>query len=227
MQKLRIIHYTSTRISFAIAVFLCVMAIEAKCNNPHDIYAGSYFDGYVGLLQLNPNNTEVAFRSKTRARLYSVAAIGIPTAFAIVTSRGYQLSRPTGSSILMMATGWLIGPSTGSIYADDWQLARRSMAIRAIGAAVIISGYVLSENGPDIDTGRLMQIAGAGFLAGHAIYDTIVLSAHSVEYHNLTLKIEAGISFWDMNGHYLNIGSASAMADGLMSIPRIGIVFSL
>jgi len=227
MQKLRIIHYTSTCFFLSLAVIVSVLSSVAKCHSIRDNNEGAYLYGQVGLRQENLTDDEIVFRSKTRARMYSAAAICIPTAFAIVTSRGYQLSKPTGSSILMMASGWLVGPSAGSIYADDWQLARRSMAIRTIGAVVMISGYVLSENGPDSDAGQIMQIAGAGFLAGHALYDAIVLSAHSVDYYNLTLKIEAGISFWNSNWRNLDIRPAPAMTEVLMITPSIGIAFRL
>ena len=136
-------------------------------------------------------------KSKSRARLYSLAATTVPLALAMLNARGYRMSEQSGTSIIMISSGILIGPSAGSIYADDWTLAKQNILIRSFCAALLVSGHFIKRHGNSRSLGQSLQISSGLLLAGHALYDTIFLSAHSVEYHNARIRMEAGLSFVD------------------------------
>lgn len=135
------------------------------------------------------------FKSKLRARLYSAAATTIPLALARFNARGYRISEQTGTSIVLISSGILVGPSAGSIYADDWTLAKRSILVRSASAAVMISGHFMRDNEDTEVLGSSLLISSGLLLAGHALYDMMFLSAHSVDYHNAGIRLGAGLSF--------------------------------
>lgn len=135
-------------------------------------------------------------KSKSRARWYSVAATTVPMALARLNARGYRLSEQSGTSIILISSGILVGPSAGSIYADDWALANRSMLIRSVSAAILVSGYYIKKNENLEALGLSLQLSSGLLLAGHALYDIIFLTAHSVEYHNARIRMETGLSFF-------------------------------
>ena len=91
-----------------------------------------------------------------------------------------------------------MGPSAGSLYADDWGIIRNGVITRSLSLALVITGSILNEqNGDDdqmLNLGRVLQLTGLGFFAGSALYDTIFVSAHSVEYHNARIRMEMGAS---------------------------------
>lgn len=135
------------------------------------------------------------FKSKTRARLYSAISTTVPVALARLNARGFRPSEQSGTSILLFASGSIVGPSAGSIYADDWDLAKRSILIRSFNAAILTSGHYMKRNEDLESLGSGLMLSGAAFLIGHALYDIFFLSAHSVEYSNAMIKIQAGLSF--------------------------------
>ncbi len=138
------------------------------------------------------------FKSKTRARLYSVTFTSAPLIFARLNSRGINLSDQTGTSIALLSSGILFGPSAGSIYANDWELARNGIFIRTGCSALLLAGHYFRERLEDDEginiAGLLMQISGGVLLTASSLYDIIFNSAHSVEYHNARVRMEAGLS---------------------------------
>ena len=134
-------------------------------------------------------------KSKTRAQVYSIAATTVPLVLARLSARGPRLSEQTGTSILLFATGVILGPSAGSIYADDWELAGRSIKIRTASTAFSASGYFIRQSNISESLGLIMMVSGGLLLAGHALYDILFLSAHSVNYHNARLRLEAGLTY--------------------------------
>lgn len=151
-----------------------------------------------GSLSLNGNDIVKApqFKSKTRARLYSAGYTALPILLARGMSIGYRLSDQSASSLLLITSGIIVGPSGGSLYADDWNLARRSILIRSVCTAFIIAGHFArnKDNEFSEDAALVMQVSSGLFLAGHALYDIFFLSAHSVEYYNLRIRMETGLS---------------------------------
>ncbi|MEX2632848.1 MAG: hypothetical protein WD267_02360 [Balneolales bacterium] len=133
-------------------------------------------------------------KSKTHARFHSLGYTTLPILLARAMSIGFKPSDQTGSSLLLISTGIIIGPSGGSLYADDWNLAKKSILIRSVSAGVTVSGYLLKDAETTKYLGQVMQIAGGILLAGHALYDILILSAHSVDYYNLRVRMEAGLS---------------------------------
>ena len=102
------------------------------------------------------------------------------------------------TSMFLIISGSVMGPSSGSIYADDWGIIRNGVITRSLSLALVITGSILNEYYHDDDhllsIGRVMQLTGLGFFAGSAIYDTFFVSAHSVQYHNARVKMGVGIS---------------------------------
>ncbi len=155
-------------------------------------------DGYHSNIPGTYTNGETTEKkSKSRARLYSIAATTVPMALAMLNARGYRLSEQSGTSIILISAGILVGPSAGSIYADDRALANRSILIRSASAAILVSGHFIKKNENLEALGLGLQFSSGLFLAGHALYDIFFLSAHSVEYHNATIRMEAGLSFFN------------------------------
>lgn len=134
------------------------------------------------------------FKSKSRARLYSAGYTVLPIVLARGMSNGYRLSDQSSASVLLIASGIIAGPSGGSIYADDWNLARRSIIIRSVSAAFIVSGYLIRDHVSQEGPGLVMMVSGGLFMTGHALYDILFLSAHSVDYYNMRIRLEAGLT---------------------------------
>ncbi|TVQ66333.1 MAG: hypothetical protein EA363_13075 [Balneolaceae bacterium] len=91
-----------------------------------------------------------------------------------------------------------MGPSAGSIYADDWGIIRNGVITRTLSMSLVVTGSILSENHADdnhlLSVGRVLQVTGLVFFTGSALYDTIVVSAHSVDYHNANIRMGVGAS---------------------------------
>ncbi len=91
-----------------------------------------------------------------------------------------------------------MGPSAGSIYADDWGIIRNGVITRSLSTSLVVAGSILRENHADdnhlLSIGRVLQLTGLVFFAGSTLYDTIVVSAHSVDYHNANVRIGVGAS---------------------------------
>jgi len=161
---------------------------------PSDDY--KYILHFPDNMRLNSFNPEL--KSKTRARLYSAGYTLLPLILARGFASSYRISDQSVSSSLIISSGLLIGPSAGSIYADDWSLVRRNIFIRSGSAALLVSGYIINgnQNLDDNVAGLLMQIAGGFLLTTNVLYNIIYISAHSVDYYNARIKIEAGLSYY-------------------------------
>ncbi len=137
-------------------------------------------------------------KSRARARIYSVVFTTVPISLSRVASKGWALSDQSITSLFLISSGALFGPSAGSIYADDWSLARNGIYIRSACALVVLAGAVMREKYADDShlksVGTVAQLTGLGFLAGSALYDIIFVSVHSVDYHNVRIRLDAGIS---------------------------------
>lgn len=135
-------------------------------------------------------------KSKTRARLHSAGYTAVPILLARGISKGFRLSDQSGTSMALLTAGIIAGPSAGSIYADDWDLAKRSMVLRSVSTTLIVAGYFIHRADDDLSkgVGLAMQIIGGTFLTGHALYDIIFLSAHSVDYYNMQVRLKAGMT---------------------------------
>lgn len=178
---------------------------------------------------LDPENQgdHSGFKSKTRARMYSTAATTIPVALARLNARGFHPSEQSGTSLLLLASGMIAGPSAGSFYADDWNLAQRSMLIRSSGASVLVAGYYMRDYEDIESLGSGMMLSGAAFLVSHALYDIFFLSAHSVDYYNAKVKLQAGLSHSDLLPHaWLQTYPADAPRNSIWLIPTMSISLS-
>ncbi len=149
---------------------------------------------------LNPEIEEEVpeFKSKSLARLHSVAFTTIPLALARLNSRGYRLPEQSGTSILLIIPAVIVGPSAGSIYSDDWPLARRSIIIRSSTFSMLVSGYFIRQNEDFEALGLSLLVSSGLLLAFHSLYDIIFLSSHSVDYYNARIRMETGLTIHNL-----------------------------
>jgi hypothetical protein len=91
---------------------------------------------------------------------------------------------------IMVLGGIVIGPSAGSIYADDWRRATYGMIIRSggilvasAGVGALISGALGSDDSV-AGLGVVLFAGGLAVTAGSMIYDIILSSQRSVEDYN-------------------------------------------
>ena len=157
----------------------CVESVAPKINPPSDFETPD-------------------LKSKSKARMYSVVFTTVPIGLSRIASNGWKLSDQSITSMFLIVSGSVMGPSAGSIYADDWGIIRNGVITRSLSLALIITGSILNEQHSNDDhllnLGRVLQFTGLGFFAGSALYDTIFVSAHSIEYHNARVRMEMGAS---------------------------------
>lgn len=138
------------------------------------------------------------FKSKSNARMYSAVFTSVPIGMSRIASNGWKLSDQSITSMFLLVSGSIMGPSAGSIYADDWSIIRNGVITRSLSLALVITGSILNEQHNNADNllilGRVLRFTGLGIFAGSAFYDTIFVSAHSVEYQNARIRMEMGAS---------------------------------
>lgn len=162
-------------------------------------------------------------KSKTRARMYSAASVTVSIALARLNARGFRPSEQSGTSLLLLASGLIAGPSAGSMYADDWDLAKKSMLIRSCSATALVAGHYMRRNENLESLASGLMLSGAAFLAGHALYDIFFLSAHSVEYYNARLKIQPGLSYHELLPEEWEQTIFSSSRNSMLLIPSLNI----
>ncbi|MBP3193978.1 hypothetical protein [Natronogracilivirga saccharolytica] len=135
-------------------------------------------------------------KSKSRARIHSLVFTAAPVGLSRVASTGWKLSDQSIASMILFASGSVIGPSAGSIYANDWGIIGTGVIIRSLSLAFLVTGSFLNEYDDQHlqGIGRVMQLGGLAFHVGRATYDIFIVSAHSVEYHNAKVKMGIGVS---------------------------------
>jgi hypothetical protein len=157
-----------------------------------------------------PNQYEpVELKSRPMARIYSAVFTTVPIGLSRFASKGWKLSDQSITSMFLLTSGAIFGPSAGSIYADDWGIIRNGIISRSLSMSLMVGGSVLRENHADdnhlLSIGRVLQLTGLVFFAGSAIYDTIVVSAHSVDYHNATIRMGVGASSVGTRHHEMTV----------------------
>lgn len=146
-----------------------------------------------------PGQFETAeLKSRSKARMYSAVFTTVPIGLSRIASNGWELSDQSITSMFLIASGAIMGPSAGSIYADDWGIIRNGVITRSLSMSLVVAGSILTENHADdnhlLSVGRTLQITGLVFFTGSVLYDTIVVSAHSVDYHNANIRMGVGAS---------------------------------
>lgn len=143
-----------------------------------------------------PVNPEL--KSKKTARIYSAVFTAAPIALSRIASNGWKLSDQSITSMFLISAGVVLGPSAGSIYANDWNITKNGIISRTASLGLVVGGSLLREQYTDDNhirsIGSVMQITGLVVFAGSAIYDIVRVSAHSVEYHNARVRLETGFS---------------------------------
>jgi len=142
-------------------------------------------------------------KDRSRARLLSTTATLVPLAVAgavATVPRGRSQARDVVSGVLATG-GLLVGPSAGSIYADDGSRARRGMLIRTGGGVMALLGVTVlaaSAFGGGGDgmgaVGYLVFGSGAAVVVGSAAYDIVRSSVRSVEEHNQVVQASQAVS---------------------------------
>jgi len=146
-----------------------------------------------------PGQSETAdLKSRSKARMYSAVFTTVPIGLSRVASKGWKLSDQSITSMFLIASGAIMGPAAGSIYAEDWAIIRNGVITRSLSMSLAVTGSMLRENDSNdnhlLTVGRVLQLTGLVFFAGSALYDTIIVSAHSVDYHNANIRMGVGAS---------------------------------
>lgn len=133
---------------------------------------------------------EIMLLSESRARGISAGfTFGgiILGSFFSASEQGAVIGGP------LLLASVIIGPSTGSIYGNDWSSARSGIAVRSgailtTGIGVIIAGVSLfsreGAEGTGFKVGAVIAYTGFGILTISSIYDMFVTSARSVRAYN-------------------------------------------
>ena len=156
------------------------------------------YDTAVPKIDIQGQSEPVGLKSRSRARMLSAVFTTVPIGLSRFASKGWELSDQSITSMFLIASGAIMGPSAGSIYADDWGIIRNGVITRSLSMSLVVAGSILTENHADdnhlLSVGRTLQITGLVFFTGSVLYDTIVVSAHSVDYHNANIRMGVGAS---------------------------------
>ena len=104
--------------------------------------------------------------------------------------------KKTGTAVLLSAgstivlapvagIGLIVGPSAGSIYAEDWQAVRWGVGIRTASIGVIAGSALAYDGSLLFDT---YMAAFGSILLGSIVYDTFFMSRKSVRKYNDQLQ---------------------------------------
>lgn len=153
---------------------------------------------------LNYNSTvepESEFKTVKMARFrsigYTLGTLVLGSSLVYSTDGGESSFVGTAGGLIALG-GFIVGPSAGSIYADDWSRTIRGIIIRsgafvtaAVGAVFVLD-VAFGGNGSSGELGMIMVIGGTITGVGSMLYDTFFSSRNSVEEYNQRAKLRHG-----------------------------------
>jgi hypothetical protein len=185
---------------FAVILLLILPLKGFACINLYDnsITQQTCYDVAVPMNGPPTHYKASELKSRSTARMYSAVFTTVPIGLSRFASNGWQLSDQSITSMFLIASGAIFGPSAGSIYAEDWGIIRNGVISRSLSMSLIVTGSILNEKHSNDNhlssLGRVFQISGLVFFAGSALYDAIIVSAHSVDYYNASIRMGVGTS---------------------------------